>query len=122
MNRLIEAAARAACELDKLDPEEVIHEQTGPGDWEPIGPLWMVHYQPTAQAAILAFLEAALEDEGVVKQGATSIAHAMFADGSGDKSPTIAGYFRASRAALRALIQQVKSAAPATGLEDSEAP
>ena len=53
--------------------------------------------------AVLAFLEAALEDEGVIEAGAEAIADAMNMNRPGRLEND------AARAALRALIQQVKS-------------
>jgi hypothetical protein len=91
-SKLVEAAARAL--------NDTVQE-SGRTDWG--GPIPVPNYRGAAQAAILAFLEAALEDEGVIEAGAEAIADAMNMNRPGRLEND------AARAALRALIQQVKS-------------
>jgi hypothetical protein len=132
MNKLVEVAERAVANYltvgwDGIHKNKAHWRETYgmlDGIYGDVNGPFQDDCREAAKAAILAFLEAALEDEGVIEAVARALCqseevppdevYVTWEDGRMLQWET---YQDAARAALRALIQQVKSAAPGSELE-----
>ena len=107
MNKLVEAAAIAVSDVYPL----IINGFKPSEHSEHLRANWRASAIEIAQAAVLAFLEAALEDEGVIEALSEAQKTAREDDVAiyGADARMIDPWSRNSNAALRALIQQVSS-------------